>query len=83
MTGTSPVLDDVAANIMNERRGGPIDRNPSMDCEECGTSYNWKNYWQHRIDSPEDEFICDSCQAEKIRQKRRELNNQSLTEWSK
>jgi len=73
--------DDVAENIMNERRG-EIDHNPSMDCTSCGDSFNWRDYWSDRIDSPEDEFVCDQCRGERERLRRREENNQQITEFA-
>lgn len=80
-------MDDVAENIRNERRGGPVDRNPYMDCERCGESFRWKDYWKPRIDdgrieNPHEEpFLCDSCHEEKTRLERREANNRSMQEF--
>jgi len=60
--------DDVAQNIMNERRA-EIERNPSMPCQRngCDNSYYYQEYWERRYVDGKDWnpaevlWICDEC----------------------
>lgn len=80
MYGPEPV-DDVAENIMNERMDRPVDRNPSMDCICCDSGYRWGEYWQDRIDTPNDLFICDACWSEIQHYRKRVSDNTPLDEF--
>jgi len=84
------MIDDVARNIKNERRGA-IDRNPSIDCPECGESYGYKEYWMPRyVDGVECHprqlrWICDDCLDEMYEwyeDRVAEREHVTLTEWS-
>jgi hypothetical protein len=53
----------------NERREGPIDRNPTMDCAECGRQERWQDIkddgyrnggWRVSND-PEESLLCPEC----------------------
>lgn len=75
--------DDVAMNIMNERRGPP-DPNPTIPCAECGEKQPFKDYWEPRyvepddIDPHESEWLCDDCKTIQ----RRKAENHRLTDVS-
>lgn len=85
MMDSRTVVDDVAENIMNERRG-EVDRNPRLPCHECGETFPWRGYWkprvEGRIENPHtDEWLCDSCHHARVKLERRETANRALTEW--
>ena len=75
-------VDGVAENIMNERRGGPVDRNPTMKCEICNEGHKWQDYWKARINTPKDEFICDECLERACNWLGRFENNKSLKDYN-
>jgi len=79
-----PAHDDVAMNIMNERRG-EIDRNPSIKCDCCETAHRYQGYWEPRWllrdDPASGKTICDECQAELADLHDRLTNNRRLTEF--
>jgi len=83
-------IDDVAMNIRNERRG-EIDRNPSIECEECENSYNYQDYWESRYVKGKEwnpaavYWICDNCLEQMYawhERRVKERQHKALTEWS-
>jgi len=83
------VTDDVANNIQNDTR--PIDRNPSIDCDECDQSYYYQDYWQERYvegkgwDPHKVHWLCDDCldsMYEWYNTRKREEEHKTLQEWS-
>lgn len=73
--------DDVAHNILNEQRGGPVDTDPLMPCAECGEEYRWEHFKNHgKVPAdPEKPILCAACNGGfrvKPVEKRREENRQ-------
>jgi len=70
--------------------GHDIERNPLMDCDQCGQSYRYQDYWHDRYVKGQSwnpnkvKWICDECieqaKAEYELHKKRE-NHAQLTEW--
>lgn len=80
-------FDDLKGS--RERRG--IDRNPSIDCHECGNSHKYQNYWEGRYvdgydwNPAEIYWLCDDCLDEMYawyERRAAERNHRTLTEWS-
>lgn len=80
------MYDDVAHNIMNERRGGPIDRDPSMECDGCGESHQASYYDEHGqlTQDPEEPVLCAACARKPVGTRtveERQETNQAITEF--
>lgn len=79
--------DDVAHNILNEQRGH-VDRDPLIDCSECGIGRRWQDYWKPRIEdgrieNPRDDpWMCDTCRRQNARLKRRKRENRALENFA-
>jgi hypothetical protein len=80
----------ISVGTFDDLRGGdaqPVDRNPSIDCADCGEPFGWRDYWKprvvegERVDEPnsDEPWRCDDCHERHERLKRREENNQPLT----
>jgi len=83
------VTDDVAANIQNDTR--PIDRSPSIGCDNCNEFYDFKGYWRDRYvegkswDPHKVSWLCDDCldtMYEWYKLRKQERQHKTLTEWS-
>jgi len=68
--------------------GNVPDENPSVDCADCGESFNWRDYWKPRYVEPDDvdprtaTLRCDECRERHERLTRRRENNQTLEKFA-
>jgi len=68
--------------------GNVPDRNPSVDCADCGEGFDWRDYWKprvvdgDRVENPnsDEPWRCDDCHEYHERQTRRHENNRTLEE---
>lgn len=66
-------------------RGKPVDRNPSLPCNQCGAQHNWQDYWRPRMTDrdkdPDRPLLCDNCLGRANQWHNRWRNNRQLTEF--
>jgi hypothetical protein len=59
MTISVGTFDD----LQPDRR--PVDRNPSLSCNQCGAQHDWQDYWEPRMTDrdkdPDRPLLCDDC----------------------
>jgi len=84
------IYDDVAQNIRNNQRAG-LKREQSIQCPECGESYNFEDYWNERYVEGKDwdargvYWICGDCLEEMYawyERRRKAREHKTITEWS-
>jgi len=66
------------------RGRNPTEYQPRAECEICGETFGWEDYWQGRIllgNPAENDFECDDCQERTGKWYDRLTNNQRITEW--
>jgi len=66
-------------------RGRPVDRNPSLSCNQCGAQHDWQDYWQARMTErdkdPDRPLLCDDCLERADVWHDRWTDNRQLTEF--
>lgn len=77
--------DDVAHNILNERRG-PVDRNPTLECDGCGRTEQYQTIkvsdeWQ-TPNEPGDPLLCPDCDQARPSVEERAENNEQLSRFA-
>lgn len=72
--------------------GNVPDRNPHIDCHECGDSYKWQDYWKPRYVEGRDwnpasvHWLCDGClmaAREDYEEHKRRREHKQLTEFAR
>jgi len=67
-------------------RGRPVDRNPSLACNQCGAQHDWQDYWQARMtdrdNDPDRPLLCDDCLERADEWHDRWTDNRQLTEFA-
>jgi len=66
-------------------RGRPVDRNPSLSCNQCDAQHDWQDYWQARMTErdkdPARPLLCDDCLERADEWHGRWTDNRQLSEF--
>lgn len=80
----------IGVTSKDQLQGVRPDPNPFIDCENCGESYKYQDYWEERyvkdIGAPSElAWFCDECLEqfyEQYKRVKRRENHRTLGEWS-
>lgn len=80
MTVSVGTFEDLQAS-----QGRPVDRNPSLACDQCEEQHDWQDYWSPRmVDRDNDStrpLLCDDCVERAAEWHERWANNHQLSEY--